>query len=171
MNQKLKITLKTILYLILVWFIIYFVFGEQISLEFADYQFAHIFPKILTFAAGASIYLLILLTIKKSKGWSIVNILKFIAGIIFAFVPFLLFKYYSSVANCQDWEITKKNIATLYVSTTSNSEKIKSVETYCQEMDQLEVKSYRVAELTPLFNVVWEIDTANISPEKWKKLK
>lgn len=171
MNRKLITALKTLLYLILVWFIIYFVFGEQISLEFSDYQFAKIFPKILTFAAGASIYLLILLSIKKSKGWSIVNILKFIAGIIFAFIPFLLFKYYSSVANCQDWEITKKNVKTLFVSTSSNSEKIKTIETYCQEMDELETKNYRVMEITPIFNIVSEIDTAKINQKDWKKFK
>lgn len=171
MNRKLITTLKTILYLILIWFIIYFVFGEQISLEFSDYHFAQIFPKILTFSAGASIYLLILLTIKKSKGWSFINILKFFAGIMFAIIPFILFKYYSSVANCQEWEITKKNVKTLFVSTSSNSEKIKTIETYCQEMDKLDVKNYRVMEITPFFNVVSEIDTAKINKKDWKKFK
>lgn len=171
MNIPLKLILKTAFILIIIWFISYFVFGEYISLEFADYQFAQIFPKILTFSAGASIYFLFMLAIKKSEGWRWLNILKFILGILIGILPFFLFKYYSSVANCQSWEVYKKEKAVLYESVTSSSEKIKLIETFCPEMDLRQEKTYRVMSITPLFNTISEIDTATIKNQNWKKIR
>ena len=170
MNSILKNILKTILTLNLIWFIGYFVFGEHISLEFSNYEFAKLFPKLITFTAGASIYLLVLLTIKKENGFSIKNILKFIVGILLAFAPFILFKYYSSVANCQDWEVRKKNVSTLFISKTSTKESIKTIDIYCQELNKLETKNFKVTELTSLFNIVTEIDTAKLEKKDWKKI-
>lgn len=171
MNRSLRLTLKTTFILIIVWFISYFVFGEYISLEFSDYSFAQIFPKILTFATGASIYFLFLLSIKKSDGWNLKNILKVVFGILIGIIPFLLFKYYSSVGNCQNWEINKKVKSTLYQSVSSSSETVKSIETYCLEMDLREEKTYRVMAITPFFNTISPIDTLKINETNWKKVK
>ncbi|MBS7333125.1 MAG: hypothetical protein KIG88_05980 [Weeksellaceae bacterium] len=171
MNRSLRLTLKTTFILIIVWFISYFVFGEHVSLEFSDYNFALIFPKILTFATGASIYFLFLLSIKKADGWNIKNILKFVFGIIIGIIPFFLFKYYSSVGNCQNWEVTKKVKSTLYESVSSSSETIKLIETYCLEMDLREEKTYRVMAITPIFNTISPIDTLKINDTNWKKIK
>ncbi|MBF0597828.1 hypothetical protein [Faecalibacter rhinopitheci] len=171
MNKNLRLILKTTFTFIIVWFISYFVFGEHIGLEFSDYNFAQIFPKILTFATGTSIYFLCLLSINKNRGWNYKNILKFIFGILLAFIPFILFKYYSSVGNCQNWEVTKQVKSTLFVSTSSNSETIKLIEVYCPEMDLKVDKTFRIMSITPLFNTVSEIDTTNISPTNWKKFK
>jgi len=169
MNSNLLITLKTIFYIIIIWFIGYFVFGENISIEFSDYYFAQRFPNILTFAAGTSIYFLFLLSIKKADGFNLNNILKFAFGIIIGILPFFLLKYYSSVDNCQNWEIQKKIIKTHYISTSSSNESIKSIETYCYEMNKKEVKTYRVMKLTPLFNTITPIDTAKINNRNWRK--
>lgn len=171
MNTSIRLILKTTFILIIVWFISYFVFGEYISLEFADYKFAQQFPKILTFATGASIYFLFLLAIKKSEGWSIMNILKFIFGLIIGIIPFFLFKYYSSVENCQSWEVSRKEKAILYESVSSTSEKIKLIETFCPEMDSRVEKTYRVMSITPLFNTISEVDTAKLKDSSWKKFK
>lgn len=170
MNRSLRLTLKTTFILIIVWFISYFVFGEHISLEFSDYRFAQIFPKILTFATGASIYFLFLLTIKKADGWNLKNILKFVFGIIIGFIPFLLFKYYSSVGNCQNWEVSKKVKTTLYQSVSSSSETIKLIETYCLEMDSRDEKTYRIMAITPFLNTISPIDTTKINDKQWKKV-
>lgn len=171
MNTSLRFILKTTFTLIIVWFISYFVFGEYISLEFADYTFAQQFPKILTFATGASIYFLFMLSIKKSDGWNAFNIIKFVLGIVLGFIPFFLFKYYSSVANCQSWEVFKKEKAILYESVSSSSEKIKLIETFCPEMDSRVEKTYRVMSITPLFNTISEIDTTKIKDNNWKEIK
>ena len=171
MNRNLLLTLKTIFTIIILWFIGYFVFGENISLEFANYNFAQLFPKILTFAAGASIYFLFLLNIKKEDGWRYPNILKAVAGILFGFVPFILFKYYSSVGNCQNWEVFKQEKNVLFESVSSESEKIKSIQIYCPEMDQTTEKTYRVMAITPLFNTISEVDTVKIKRSNWKKIK
>ena len=171
MNKSLRLTLKITFTLIIVWFISYFVFGEHISLEFSDYNFAQLFPRILTFATGASIYFLFLLSIRTEKGWNFKNILKFVFGILIAFIPFILFKYYSSVGNCQNWEVTKKVKTTLYQSVSSSSESIKTIETYCLEMDKREEKIYRVIQITPLFNSISPIDTLKLQEKSWKKVK
>ncbi len=170
MNKYLLTFLKTIFYLIIGWFLGYFIFGENISVEFSDYQFAQLFPKILTFATGVSIYFLFLLSIKKSDLFSTSNILKFIFGVILGLLPFLLFKYYSSVDNCQNWEVDKRVKSTLYLSTTSN-ESIKLIETYCPEMKQTEVKTYRVLQISPIFNTIYPVDTTKIKRDYWKKMK
>lgn len=171
MNKYLLITLKTIFYIIIVWFIGYFIFGENISIEFTDYQFARKFPNVLTFATGSSVYFLFLLNIKKNEGFNLGNGLKLFLGIIFGVLPFILFKYYSSVGNCQNWEVTKKVVKTHFISISSTSESIKSIETYCFEMNKTEQKTYRVMSLTPLFNTISEIDTTKIKPQNWKKYK
>lgn len=170
MNHYLLTTLKTVFYLIIVWFIGYFVFGENVSIEFSNYQFAKFFPKVLTFAAGASIYFLFLISIKPSDKFSLSNILKFTFGIIIAIIPFLLFKYYSSVGNCQNWEVSKKIVKTHFISTSSASETIKSVETYCLEMDKKDIKTYRIVSFTPIFNTITPIDTTKINSKNWKKV-
>ena len=171
MNKTLLITLKIIFWIIILWFIGYFVFGEFIALEFSDYTFAQQFPKYLTFATGASIYFLFLLSIQLKKKWHWQNILKFIAGIVIGFVPFVLFKYYSSVGNCQDWEIIKERKKTVYQSITSENETIQLIETACPEMESKETKVYRVMKLTPIFNTKSEIDTTKLKFNHWKNLE
>lgn len=170
MNKSILITLQTLFAIFIVWFIGYFVFGENIGIEFADYEFAKLFPKILTFCAGASIYFLFMLSIKKADKWNYKNILKFAAGIILAIVPFILFKYYTSIGNCQTWEVSRRVVKTLYQSKSSTSETIKAIETICPEMESKKVDTYRVMALTPLFNTISPVDTAKIRENNWKKI-
>lgn len=169
MNSYLSTFLKTIFYIIIVWFLGYFIFGENITVEFSDYQFAQLFPKILTFATGASIYFLFLLSIKISNGFSILNVTKFILGIILGLFPFFLLKYYSAVDNCQNWEVSKKVKTTLYYSTYSSNESIKLIETYCPDLKLKEEKTYRIMQISPFFNTIYPIDTVKIRRDNWKK--
>jgi hypothetical protein len=170
MNKYLLTFLKTIFYLTICWFVGYFIFGENISVEFSDYSFTLLFPKILTFATGASIYFLFLLNIKKSEGFKTLNIIKFSLGIILGVLPFFLFKYYASVDNCQNWEVNKKVKSTLFISTTSN-ESIKLIEVYCPELNTTELKTYRIMQISPFFNTVYPVDTLKIKRDYWKKVK
>lgn len=170
MNKTLLISLRILFWIIIIWFIGYFVFGEYIAIEFSDYTFAQHFPKYLTFAAGASIYFLFLLSIRLKDKWNWKNILKFLAGIGIGFMPFVLFKYYSSVGNCQNWEVIKTNKKTLFQSITSESETIQLIEIECPEMEIKEEKIYRVMHLTPVFNVKSEIDTTKLKFNHWKNI-
>lgn len=171
MNKTLRITLRIIFWLIILWFIGYFVFGEFIALEFSDYKFAQYFPNYLTFATGVSIYFLFLLSIQLKDKFNWKNCLKFLAGIVIGFIPFVLFKYYSSVGNCQNWEISKEIKKTVYQSITSDSEKIQLIETYCPELNTKEVKAYRVMSITPVFNTKSEIDTTKLKFNHWKNIE
>ena len=170
MNKSILITLQTIFTIIIMWFIGYFVFGENISIEFANYEFAKQFPKILTFCTGASIYFLFMLSIKKADKWNYKNVIKFVLGIGCAIVPFILFKYYTSIGNCQNWEVSRRVVKTLYQSKSSTSETVKAIETICPEMESKKVDTYRVMALTPLFNTISPIDTTKIRENNWKKL-
>ncbi len=169
MNKTLRYIITTICIIFILWFLGYFLIGDFISLEFANNQVSIVFPKVLTFLAGVSIYVLFLLTIKKENGWSFLNIMKFILGIIIGLIPLCAFEYYS-LSKCSDWKLEKKVKKTLYQSKSSASETIKLMEFHCPENNSKTVKVKRVMEITPLFITTSEIDTAKISDKVWKKL-
>lgn len=169
MNSYLITFLKTIFYIIIIWFIGYFIFGENITVELSNYEFAQLFPKILTFATGASIYFLFLLSIKISSGFNALNIIKFILGVLCGLLPFFLLKYYSSVDHCQNWEVSKKVKTTLFYSTYSTNETIQLIEVYCPEIGVKEDRTYRIMQISPFFNTIYPIDTLEIKSDNWKK--
>ncbi len=170
MNRTFLLCLKFIFYTIILWFIVYFLAGDYISLEFANYKFALVFPRILTFATAASIYCLIVLKIKSEDGWNFSNIMKFIFGILLAFIPFIIFEYLS-LARCNFWETTKTYKGTLYHSKNSDAEKIIVVESVCKNTQTVRRETKRVVSLTPLFNTVSSIDTATIKSGNWNEFK
>jgi hypothetical protein len=169
MNKTLRNIILIICTIFIIWFIGYFLIGDFISLEFANHDFAKLFPKLLTFAAAVSIYVLFLLSIKKKNGWSFMNVMKFIFGIIFGFLPLLTFEYYS-IGSCTNWKIDKKIQKTLYKSNSSDSEKIVLIETFCPESNLKTTQVKRIVEITPLFITTSEIDLNKISDKSWKKL-
>ncbi len=141
----------------------------MLSLEFTNQQFAHLFPKILTFSAAASIYFLFLLSIKLKDGWSWINITKFCLGLIIGLIPLATFEYYN-LSQCSSWKTTTKVKKTLYQSNSSSSEKIKLIEVECPETKSKVLKVKRIVDITPLFHTSSTIDTTKISTNSWKKL-
>lgn len=169
MNKILRNIILIICTIFIIWFIGYFLLGDFISLEFANHDFAKTFPKFLTFIAAVSVYVLFLLSIKKKDGWSFMNIMKFIFGIIFGFLPLLTFEYYS-IGSCTNWKIDKTIKETLYKSNTSDSEKIVLFETFCPESNVKTTQVKRIVEITPLFITISDFDISKISDKSWKKL-
>lgn len=97
------------------------------------------------------------------------NIMKFIFGIIFGFLPLLTFEYYS-IGSCTNWKIDKTIKETLYKSNTSDSEKIVLFETFCPESNVKTTQVKRIVEITPLFITTSDFDISKISDKSWKKL-
>lgn len=169
MNKTLRNIILIICTIFILWFIGYFLIGDFISLEFANHEFAKLFPKILTFATAVSIYILFLLSIKKKSGWSFMNVMKFILGIIFSLLPLLAFEYYN-IGSCTNWKVDKKIKETLYKSNSSDSEKIVLFETFCPESNLRTTQIKRIVEITPLFITTSDFDVSKISDKSWKKL-
>ncbi|GEM52193.1 hypothetical protein HX001_12185 [Empedobacter brevis] len=169
MNKTLRNIILIICTIFIIWFIGYFLIGDFISLEFANQQFSKLFPKILTFVAAVSIYIIFLVSIKKKEGWSFMNIMKFVFGIIIGLIPLLTFEYFS-IGSCTDWKIDKKIKKTLYQSNSSNAETIVLLETYCPESNLKTTQVKRVVKITPLFITTSDIDISKISDKSWKKL-
>ncbi|WP_313374880.1 hypothetical protein [Chishuiella sp.] len=169
MNKTLRNIILSLAIFFILWFIIYFFLGEYIDLEFADYNYTKAFPKVLTFLCAVSIYTLFLIPIKKSKGWSFLNILLFFVGILFSLIPIFLFQFFS-LNKCANWKLDKRDKKTLYQSKMSSSETIKLIEFNCKEANKKNIKVKRVVEITPLFISSSDIDTLKISDKNWKKL-
>lgn len=170
MNPTLRLCLKFIFYTIILWFLAYFLLGNYISLEFSNYQFALLFPKILTFATAVSIYGLLVLTIRSESGWSFGNIMKFMSGVILAFIPFVIFEYLS-LDRCNFWETTKTYKGTLYHSKNSSAEKIVIIESVCKGSENVIRETKHTVGITPIFNTSSPIDTSKIKLSNWNEFK
>ncbi|WP_313579459.1 hypothetical protein [Chishuiella sp.] len=169
MNKTLRNIILSISIFFILWFIIYFYLGEYIDLEFSNPNFSKTFPKILTFLCAVSIYTLFLISIRRAYGWSFLNILKFIVGILFSLIPIFLFEFFS-LSKCANWKIDKSYKKTLYESKISSSESIKLIELECKETNTISRKVERIMQITPLFISTSKIDTLKISDKNWKKL-
>jgi len=169
MNNRIRYITIIISILFIAWFLLYFLIGNSISLEFSNTNFSKLFPKILTFLASVSVYVLFLLSIKKSSGWSLFNVMKFVLGIVVALLPLLAFEYFS-IDSCPTWKMNKKDKKIIYQSVSSTSETIRLVEIDCPSANKKTLKTKRVMQITPLFITSSEIDTLKISDKNWKKL-
>lgn len=169
MNKRfLNITI-VISIIFIVWFLLYFLIGNFISLEFSNSNFSSLFPKILTFIASVSVYILFLVSIKKENGWSFFNVMKFVLGIVVAFIPLLVFEYFS-IDSCASWKVNKSDKKIIYQSVSSASETIRLIEVDCPTANRKTLEVKRVMKITPLFITSSEIDTLKISDKNWKKL-
>lgn len=130
--------LRFICVVFVIWFCLYFLFGERFSIAFTDRVFASYFPEILVFLTAASVYGLFILWINPSnKKWQ--NILLFIGGFLFALLPFLAYHgYFQYQCNFWNQEITKEK--TIYYNTKNKFESIKVIESVCKT-DDTEIKS------------------------------
>ncbi|MGB7498746.1 MAG: hypothetical protein WA897_02515, partial [Moheibacter sp.] len=77
MKKFLKIStivLRILCGLFLIWYVLYFLFGDRLALRFSNREFASVFTQILVFAAAVSVYGLFILYIRSNqKKW--INIL------------------------------------------------------------------------------------------------
>lgn len=118
--------------IIIAWFFVYFLRGEELSLTFTDRVFASYFPQILVFATGVSIYLLFIFLVKsKFQWWK--KLLILVIGFLFATIPFLLYHGYFQYQKCKFWNSETKTKKELYFNKLNQSETIKVQEKTCDD--------------------------------------
>lgn len=138
--------------IIISWFAVYFLRGEEFSLAFSDRVFASYFPQILVFATGVSIYLLFIFQIKSDfKWWK--KLLFLVVGFLFATIPFLLYHgHFQYQKGFWNREIVKSK--NLYFNTLNSSERIKIIESKIQiDSLKIEIDTVHSKQITPYFEL------------------
>lgn len=137
--------------LIILWFLVYFFFGEQFSVVFKDRVFASYFPQILVFLTAASVYGLFILAIKSSyKKWQ--NILLFIGGFLFAITPFLAYHGYFQY-QCGFWNDEVVSEKTIYVHKSDHSKSVKEIISNCKVDKPGKTDTVFSKQFTPYFEL------------------
>lgn len=122
----LKSVLTILFSIIIVWFVVYFLWGNQFAIYFKNRDAAEFFPHLLVFATGVSIYGLFILNIHSYKKRSF-NILLFFLGLIFSSIPFLLYHGFLQYQN-GFWNQRIEKTEILYISTSNEEESVKRLE-------------------------------------------
>lgn len=140
--------------IIISWFAVYFLRGEEFSLTFTDRVFASYFPQILVFATGVSIYILFIFQVKSNfKWWR--KLLILLVGFLVATIPFLLYHGYFQYQKCNFWSSEIKTKKELYFNKLNNSETVKVQEKTCDGKTQNDtVYSKKVLNYFELINPV-----------------
>lgn len=152
MQKSLRILTKIIQLIciaIILWFPLYFFWGDRFSITFTNRCFASWFPQILAFGTAASIYILFILSIKsKNKRWQ--NVLLFVGGLLLATIPLIVYHGYLQY-QCGIWnrEIVKET--PIYYNKTNKFETVKVIQSSC---DQTAVSdTVFVKQMTPWFEL------------------
>lgn len=152
MYKSLKVLVKILRFLcigFIVWFTLYFFFGNQFSITFTNRCFAYWFPQILVFTTSASIYLLFIFAILSArKRWQ--NVLLFFGGVLVATLPLLLYHGYLQY-QCGIWNKEAIKEIPLYVNKNNNTESVKVITSHCHET--VSTDTVFVKELTPWFEL------------------
>lgn len=154
--------------LIIAWFFVYFLRGEEFSLTFTDRIFASYFPQILVFSTGVSIYLLFIFQVKsKFKWWK--KLLILVIGFLVATIPFLLYHGYFQYQKCSFWNSKIETKKELYTNKLNPSETVKIQEKTCDGKTQNDtVYSKKVLNYFELIHPV-KIEKSEKSDWKLKK--
>lgn len=154
---------------IIVWFCVYFLYGDRISLTFTDRTFASYFPQILVFLTAASIYGLFVLSLKSNRNkWG--NLLLFLVGIVLALIPFIAFHGYFQY-QCGFWneEISKGKV--LYQSEINSNEKIQILESNCSLNSTQKTDTVHIKQITPYFELINDVKMYPSEKSNWKVVK
>ncbi|MFA7686896.1 MAG: hypothetical protein WCY25_03415 [Moheibacter sp.] len=170
MSKFYRILINTLKFLCLgfiVWFAVYFLWGDRFTIRFTDRGFASWFPQILVFLSAASIYGLFIFAIKSSrKKWQ--NILLFVGGFLFALIPFLAYHGYFQY-QCNFWNYEIKSEKTLYINKLNKFETVKVLDSFCA-INESEAKSDTVfsKQITPYFELNDEVRIKKAEKSDWK---
>ena len=160
---------KTNCVLIILWFLVYFFFGDRFSVVFKDRVFAYYFPQILVFLTAASVYGLFILAIKSSyKKWQ--NILLFIGGFLFAITPFLAYHGYFQY-QCGFWNDEIISEKTIYVHKSDHSESVKEIINNCKVDKPIKVDTVFSKQFTPYFELQNPVKIQKVENSDWTVLK
>lgn len=162
MKKFLKIStivLRILCGLFLIWYVLYFLFGDRLALRFSNREFAPVFTQILVFAASVSVYGLFILFIRSTqKKW--INILLFIGGLIVGSLPLLLYHGYLQY-RCGFWNMEQLSEKTIYENSQNPDESVQLIQSKCKTGD-LETTDTLYIKKTGTF-LDW---TANVNFEK-----
>jgi hypothetical protein len=172
MNKFYRFLKKILLFLsiaIILWFCVYFLYGDRISLTFTDRTFASYFPQILVFLTAASIYGLFILSIKsRRKKWG--NLLLFFCGLILALLPFIAYHGYFQY-QCGFWNEDLKKGKILFTSELNSSEKIQIIETKCKIQSDVKTDTVHIQKFTPYFELINDVKLYPTEKSNWVKVK
>jgi hypothetical protein len=154
---------------IILWFCVYFLYGDRISLTFTDRTFASYFPQILVFLTAASIYGLFILGIKsRRKKWG--NLLLFFCGLILALLPFIAYHGYFQY-QCGFWNEDLKKSSVLFQSEVDLNEKIQIIETKCKTQTEIKTDTIHIKQITPYFDLINDVKMYPSEKSNWVKGK
>lgn len=145
-------TIAVLCGIIISWFAVYFLRGEEFSLTFSDRVFASYFPQILVFATGVSIYLLFIFQVKSDfKWWK--KLLLLVVGFVFATIPFLLYHGHFQYKN-GFWNREILNSKGLYFNKLNSNETVKVIESKNQlDTSKIRIDTVHSQQITPYFEL------------------
>ncbi|SMC32547.1 hypothetical protein [Moheibacter sediminis] len=154
--------------IIISWFAVYFLRGEEFSLTFSDRVFASYFPQILVFATGVSIYLLFIFQIKSNlKWWK--KLLILLIGFLFATIPFLLYHGHFQYQEHSFWNREISKSKNLYFNKSHSSETIKIIESKSQiDTLKIEIDTIHSKQITPYFELQNPVKIVKSEKANWE---
>jgi len=162
MKKFLKIStiiLRFLCGLFLIWYALYFLFGDSVALRFSKREFAAVFTQILVFAAAVSVYGLFILFIRSTQKKRI-NILLFIGGLIGGCLPLLLYHGYLQYS-CGFWNMEQISEKTIFENTQNPDESVQLIRSKCKTGDLETVDTLYIKKTGTLLD--W---TADVNFEK-----
>ncbi|MGB6093188.1 MAG: hypothetical protein WBF83_05445 [Moheibacter sp.] len=165
MKKFLKIStivLRILCGLFLIWYVLYFLFGDRLALRFSNREFASVFTQILVFAAAVSVYGLFILYIRSNqKKW--INILLFVGGLIVGCIPLLLYHGYLQY-RCGFWNMEQISEKMIFDHLQNPDETVQIIHSKCKTGDLESVDTLYIKKTGTFLD--W---TANVNFEKSEK--
>lgn len=147
----------------IIWYGIYFFWGEKFSITFSDSVFSAWFPQILVFLCAVSIYGLFILSIKsQQKKWQ--NILLFIGGFLLATLPFLIYHGYFQ-PQCGIWNKEVVKETPVYYNKLNKFETIKIIESHCKKT--ITIDTLYIKQVTPYFELQNPVSISKSENSNW----
>lgn len=167
-------TLKTVIIIacsfFIVWFLLYFLVGENFSYSFSNTNLRLVFPKWVVFMAAVSLYLIVIIQINLKKKWHFSNIIKFIVAIFLGMIPFLLYGIFS-VTPCPFWMKKSENIQTLYISKINQEQVIILQKNTCIDTQEIRIDTVKITPFLGFLESTTPISKQEIEQRYWQEVK
>ena len=144
-------SILTVLFVgIIVWFLVYFLWGNDFALYFVNREMASLFPHILVFSTAVAIYGLFILQIqsqhKKSR-----NILFFFLGLIFSILPLVAFHAYFTFQN-EFWNHQIIDSKTIFYNPINPKESVKEIRFENKQNSKHQIDTVYSRSFSPYFD-------------------
>ncbi len=169
-NKTLKIIITLASSFFIVWFLLYFLLGENFSYTFSNPNLRLAFPKWVVFMAAVSAYLLVIIQINIKKKWHFSNVIKFIVAIFLGTIPFLLYGVFSVTA-CPFWMKKSESVKTLYTSKLNQEQVIILQKNICLDTQENRTDTVKVTPFLGFLESTTPISKQEIEPRYWQEIK